>query len=753
MATAPSTVTGATYVDITEHPRVLFVHNRLTTFVRIDRDLLRARYDVEELAITGRWAAPWRVWSAVRRCDTVFCWFASAHSLLPALCGRLQGRPVVMVIGGYDTANVPEIAYGHQRGGLKKHVARTAMALASRLITNSHFTHAEAVREAGVHPGKIVVVYHGIAAPASDSWHELGGRSVRDVILTVGGVDRPNLRRKGLEAFVRAAALLPERRFVLVGAWLDDAIDDLRALASPNVTFTGRVSDADLDGYFRRAAVYVQASAHEGFGVALAQAMVAGCVPVVTRAGALPEVVGEAGIYAASADPADLAAAIRRALAAGPELRVAARSRVAVCFSLPRRAGGLAAVVDAALSAGNRGAHRTESGHAAARRASDTTQAPASVEPELALPVVSVVMPTRNEEKDIAACLGAVLAQDYPPERMEVLVIDGRSSDRTRAIVEQLAAADPWSRVRLLDNPRVIVSPALNAGIRAARGDVIARVDGHTIIAPDYLRRCAETLMATGADNVGGLMRPRGHGYAGHCIALATRSRFGIGDSRFHYDERGGDAETVYLGCFRRAAFERVGLFDEALARNQDDELNDRITAAGGRIWLNPAIRSTYVNRGSFRALWRQYYQYGFWKVPVLRRHAHARRPRHLAPAALVIVLSVSAVLNAMPALAGEWLDVPRWLRVALRAPAIATWGGYGCASLAASVVCAARSRWRYLPGLLWSFWCLHLSYGAGFLAGVLSMRRRASASHAVTRIPRLEPRDQAPAARDAGAP
>jgi GT2 family glycosyltransferase len=406
---------------------------------------------------------------------------------------------------------------------------------------------------------------------------------------------------------------------------------------------------------------------------------------------------------------------------------------------------------------------------------------------------VSVVIPTRNEEQTIAGCLGAVLAQDYPDGRMEVLVVDGRSTDRTRAIVAQLAATDPHARVQLLDNPHRIASTALNSGIRAARGAVIARVDGHTILAPDYLRRCVETLVATGADNVGGLMRTQGHGYAGTCIALATRSRLGIGNSRFHYDERGGEVETVYLGCFRRSIFERVGLFDEGLVRNQDDELNDRIVAAGGRIWLSPHIRSTYVGRGSFRALWRQYYQYGYWKVRVLRRHPGARRLRHLAPVALVASLSSSALFDLVqdqatkvdvvralsdrsrrglpcdrsrrpghrsarglpspragsprsrrpPAKLATRMRpgvraVPRSLRRRARRSSVLAWGLYGAALLLAAMSVAARAGWRYLPGLLVAFWCLHIGYGTGFLAGVL----RAPGRPDRPRIPRLEPRD-----------
>jgi len=336
--------------------------------------------------------------------------------------------------------------------------------------------------------------------------------------------------------------------------------------------------------------------------------------------------------------------------------------------------------------------------------------------------------------------------------------------------------------VRLLDNPAGSAPPALNIGIRAARGELIARVDGHTIIAPDYLRRCVETLRETGADNVGGLMRPEGRGYVGRCIALATGSRFGVGNSRFHYDERGGEVETVYLGCFRRMVFERVGLFDEGLVRNQDDELNDRIVASGGRIWLNPRIRSTYYNRGSYRSLWRQYYQYGYWKAPVLRRHPRARRARHLAPAALAAALA-SAALVGLTALAPRLVAAlaPRLVDarhrgerpVGARAPharphgdharpwsvgaardilamalLIATWGVYGAASVAAALVVASRAGWRYTPGLLVSFWRLHLGYGAGFLAGLRSTSRLDRPL-----IPRLDPRPSDVTVVSAGTP
>jgi hypothetical protein len=213
----------------------------------------------------------------------------------------------------------------------------------------------------------------------------------------------------------------------------------------------------------------------------------------------------------------------------------------------------------------------------------------------------------------------------------------------------------------------------------------------------------------------------------------------GIGNARFHYDERGGEVETVYLGCFRRSIFERVGLFDEGLVRNQDDELNDRIVAAGGRICLSPHICSTYLGRGSFRALWRQYYQYGYWKVRVLRRHPRARRPRHLAPAALIASLSSSALVALTPRMLtrGRAVPLPR-RRHACRFGVLA-WGLYGVASLLAATSLAARGGWRYLPGVLVALWCLHTGYGTGFLAGLL----RAAGRPDRPQIPRLEPQDE----------
>ncbi len=222
---------------------------------------------------------------------------------------------------------------------------------------------------------------------------------------------------------------------------------------------------------------------------------------------------------------------------------------------------------------------------------------------------VSVIMPIRNEARFIRRSLGALLGQDYPLGHMEILVADGHSTDGTRDIVRGLQQRHP--QLKLLDNPGRIVATGMNEGIRRARGEVIVRVDGHTVVAPDYISCCVASIQRSGADNTGGRMDAVGEGRFGEAVVLATCSPFGVGGARFHYSQREEWVDTVYMGAWRRATFDRVGLFDETMVRNQDDELNYRLLERGGRILLDPSIRSTYTVRSAPGALWRQYFQYG----------------------------------------------------------------------------------------------------------------------------------------------
>jgi len=317
--------------------KILFVHNALTYFVRLDLQELRKRYQVTECYLRSRWVNPLSLWKQVKTHDLVFGWFASWHTFLPLMFARLLGKPSVLVIGGYDVANMPEIGYGHQRGGIKKWVSRRTMRFANSLITNSAFSRDEVVRNAFICRQQVHAVYHGVPDPYS----ALPQGARERIALTVGNVDRTNLWRKGHEPFVRTAALLPDVDFVLAGAWKDDAIEYLRSFASPNVTFTGWLSDQELLNYYCRATVYVQASLHEGFGMSVAEAMLAGCIPVVTEVGALPEVTGEFGVSIAEAKPPIIAQAIAEALSYHEAVRPLIRERILNVFPIQKRGQAL----------------------------------------------------------------------------------------------------------------------------------------------------------------------------------------------------------------------------------------------------------------------------------------------------------------------------------------------------------------------------------------------------------------------------
>jgi len=318
-------------------------------------------------------------------------------------------------------------------------------------------------------------------------------------------------------------------------------------------------------------------------------------------------------------------------------------------------------------------------------------------------PFVSVIIPIRNEERFIAQCLQSVVDQDYPQDRMEVLVVDGRSEDRTREIVAEFGSRHPV--IKLLDNPKLSAPAGLNLGIREARGDIIVRVDGHCVLEPDYVSQCVRKLQETGADNVGGLMRATGQKYVGQVIALAMNSFFGSGGSKFHYASEEQYADTVYLGAFRRGVFDRVGLFNERMMRNQDYELNYRIRAAGGKIFLSPAIKSSYYGRSTLRELWQQYFQYGFWKLEMILLHPRSVRPRHLVAPLFVFSLLTTGLLGLV--------------NRAFLSLFFVIVSSYLLASLVSSMKLARRTGWRYFPLLPVAFAVMHLGWGLGFLGGM----------------------------------
>lgn len=324
--------------------RVLYVYARRNTFTRIDREILSEAFELDEYYQPGPLPRPIELLRKLRRCDVVFGWSASWHTLAALSAAAVMRRPSVLVIGGFDTAAVPEIGYGNQLGTVRKYRARLTIARASRLITNSQSSLAEIGANLGLGPDRVRVAYHGLS-------DRFGGADLtqRDpVALSVGVVYAENLQRKGHLPFVQAAAAVPELEFVLVGRWEDNAVEKLRSVAAPNVKLTGWLPDDELDGLFRRAAVYVQASVHEGFGLSLAEAMLGGAVPVVTEAGALGEVVGSTGVRIAEPTAEAVAAGVRRAVELGPDAGAAARERILAEFPLEARRAALVSEVEAA---------------------------------------------------------------------------------------------------------------------------------------------------------------------------------------------------------------------------------------------------------------------------------------------------------------------------------------------------------------------------------------------------------------------
>lgn len=341
--------------------------------------------------------------------------------------------------------------------------------------------------------------------------------------------------------------------------------------------------------------------------------------------------------------------------------------------------------------------------------------------------LVTVILPCRNEAAHVEQCLRSILSQMEPAGGMELLVVDGMSTDGTQEIVSRMASRDP--RVRLVENPGRIVSKGMNVAIGVARGRIIVRMDAHTEYAPDYVVECVRTLEATRADNVGGPARTKAESPMEMAVAAAYHSPFAVGGARFHNDSFEGYLDTVTYGCWLKESFDRFGLFDEDLVRNQDDEHNLRITRGGGKVYQSPRIRSWYRPRGTLSALFRQYMQYGYWKVRVIQKHRLPASWRHLVPGTFVFLLIFTAALlilstgvRALPLLQGgsPLESAFRWIQtgagVSLGIMALA----YAAAVVLASWITSRSGGIGMFGRLLLVFPSYHISYGWGFLKGVV---------------------------------
>ena len=344
------------------------------------------------------------------------------------------------------------------------------------------------------------------------------------------------------------------------------------------------------------------------------------------------------------------------------------------------------------------------------------------------LPFVSVIMPVRNEAAFIERSVGAVASQDYPHDRMEILIADGMSEDGTRESVSSLQQRH--SHLKLIDNPGKIVAAGLNAALRVAKGEIIVRVDGHCEVAPDYLRRCVWHLLHDEVEAVGGPVETIGESLTARAIATAMSSRFGVGGSAFRVANSGTQfTDTVAFPAYTRSVLDRGGPFDEELVRNQDDEYNYRLRKLGVKILLASDIRSQYYSRATLAKLGSQYFQYGYWKVRVMQKHPRQMQPRQFVPALFVATVLGGLLMTPIIPLMGYVAG----LIVTLYAVAVIT----------ASIFSARRTKWQLLPLLPIAFAILHWAYGVGFLFGLVRFWNRwgegKNRAHAASPIPDLD--------------
>ena len=325
-------------------------------------------------------------------------------------------------------------------------------------------------------------------------------------------------------------------------------------------------------------------------------------------------------------------------------------------------------------------------------------------------PYLSIIVPCYNEQATIRLLLDAVLAQTYPRSQMEIVIADGLSQDGTRAVIAAFQSGHPDLAVRILDNERRSIPSALNLAVSAARGEIIIRLDAHSMPQPDYVQRCVQALEAGKGANVGGvwMIHPGASGWIAEAIAAAAAHPLGVGDAMYRLAPKAGPVDTVPFGAFRRELIEKIGGFDETLLTNEDYEFNTRLRQSGGVVWIDPQIRSTYFARPTLGALAVQYWRYGFWKLKMLRRYPDTIRWRQALPPVFVASLVGLLILSFFFPL----------IKLILILEILC----YFAALTIAGLQLALRQRKPLLVlGLPLAVMAMHLSWGSGFLWSIVS--------------------------------
>lgn len=323
------------------------------------------------------------------------------------------------------------------------------------------------------------------------------------------------------------------------------------------------------------------------------------------------------------------------------------------------------------------------------------------------IPLISVILPIRNEQSYIIGTLEAINSQTYPPEFIEVIVADGQSNDQTVILVEKFATERSKFSVRLVNNKQRIFSTGFNEALKYAKGQVVVMLGGHSRISPTYLEQCVSYLIDTQADCVGGVINTHGDTPISESIALAMSTSFGVGGVAFRITKKNivKEADTVAFGTYRKEVFDKIGVLDISLVRNQDDEFNYRLRKMGGKIVLVSSIRVDYSSRGNLIKLWKQYFQYGYWKVRVMQKHPAQMHLRQFVPPAFVAFLLSGGILALL-----NVTIVKLWLIVLI---------SYIFISLFVSMNISRHDGWCHFARLPLIFATLHISYGLGFLIGL----------------------------------
>jgi succinoglycan biosynthesis protein ExoA len=320
-------------------------------------------------------------------------------------------------------------------------------------------------------------------------------------------------------------------------------------------------------------------------------------------------------------------------------------------------------------------------------------------------PKVSIIVPCYNEDATIRHLLDSILAQTYPRKQMEVVIADGISADTTRTVIAAFQQEHPDLSIKIVENKVRAIPSGLNLAIKSANGEMIVRLDAHSVPIPEYVARCVDALESGKGANVGGVweIKPGAQTWVAESIAIAAAHPLGVGDAMYRLNAKAGAVDTVPFGAFRRSLIEKIGAFDETLLTNEDYEFNTRVRQSGGVVWLEPSIRSVYFARSTFDELARQYWRYGFWKWRMLARYPSTLRWRQALPPLFVAVLIGLGMLSAWFVLARTFIAVQITL--------------YLIALIFAGLISAVKKqKFTLLFGLPLAIVTMHMSWGSGFL-------------------------------------